>query len=289
MHGGQVAVHGLDQRVVDALRDLVLKERLLPAGGIAPRLGKEDVLLDGGGIRRGDGVGQAAVGRVVGLIGLLAHGAVRALQERDEAAVRQLHLLAVLARDKAELHVRVGEHGVDGVRRGSHLPGLRQERLLRLAERVRLQAQLALQQAAEALQLRVRAQDGLDLLAAERQDLRAKVGRCRAPAPPPGTARGSAQALVGRVAVVLVPAHARIGVQAGQQELRLLQGAQGLGELLLQLSGKGGDARGGGLRLLEVLLPRLVRGVDVLQFPQEARIHLRAGFLLFGHLFSPHL
>ena len=277
VHRGQVAVDGLDQRVVDLLGDLVLKQRVLARGGIAARLGKEHVLLDGGGVGGGDGVGKLVVALVVGVVGVLAHAAVGAFQQGDEAAVGQLHVHAVGVFDGAEGEVRVGEHGIDGVGGSGHLARLGQQLLLLGRERVLLQTQLALQRAAVGLQRGLLRKVPLDLFPADAQQLGGDVGGRRAQLHGQ-CLRAVGQRLIGGVAVVLVAAHAGVGEQPRDGALSSLERASAREQTLgaVQLALAGGDGRDLLLCRRIVLFPNLVGGVDVLQPPLIARVHLGA-------------
>ena len=277
VHGGQVTVHRLDQRVIDAFGNLVFKQAHLPRAGITARPCKEGVLLDRSGVGRGNGVGKLVILFVIGFVSITAHAAILALQQRDESAAGQGHGLAVLALDLTEGKVRIGEHGIDGVGRAGHLACLSQQLFLFRRKRMRFQAQHAFQLAAIALQLRQFGKELFHLLMTDADQFRIEE-------------RGGGhqlhqqrlcairQRLIGGVAVVLIAAHPRIAVQTDANETCFLLTGAGSQKTLRRIHGARAfrNARNQAARLGIVLFPLFIVGVDIFQFPLPAGIHFRS-------------
>ena len=126
----QVRVDSGDQAVVDGDRDIVWVERGLDGRIVFAGAREEDVALDLRAERRGEGIDADRGTRRASPRRLPCARSVLALQELgDVVALRELDLLAALVFDLGQLEVGVVEHLEDALGGGSHLVGLRQQRL----------------------------------------------------------------------------------------------------------------------------------------------------------------
>ena len=132
-----VPPHGGNEVVVDAHGHLIRKQRRFQRALVLRRARGKDVGAHRGVVERGDGGGKGLIGGIQPLKRRRAHAAVAIHHQGDVVGVGDAHVLALFVLDDGKFHVRVGEHGVNGVRRGGHLPGHGHDALLGLGERVR--------------------------------------------------------------------------------------------------------------------------------------------------------
>ncbi len=127
--GGQVRLEDLDQVVEDLGGHVVGEERGLQRRVVPARAGVEDVTLEAPRLQPGDGVLEGQVGVGVVLPGGATHLPVHVGDQVVDAALPQLHLLAVLVAGGLEGQVGVGEHAVGVLGAAQRIRGQRQNLL----------------------------------------------------------------------------------------------------------------------------------------------------------------
>ena len=111
LHGGQTAVNGLHQGIIDGHRHVVGKQALVQGGFIAPDLGKVVVQLHLAGIGGSEGVKIALELIVIGLEGVLPHGTALTVPVQAVGAVAQGQHLPIFPGELREGHIHALQHG----------------------------------------------------------------------------------------------------------------------------------------------------------------------------------
>ena len=276
------AVHRLDQAVVHLFVDLIREHGGLTAAVKVMRAAVEDISLDLTGVGRGNRIAELVVAVHNVGVGRLAHGAILAGEQGEQARVRQLHLFAVFAAGLAQIHIGVGEHFIGGCRRVAGVARHGHQLFLAGRQRVRLHAQHAGEIAVVFRKRRV-CDHLLDFALFKRQQLRLheRAGRRHNARQ---RARAVAHRLIFRVRAVLVVFHHRIRMQREKHLVhphhrgkRVKHGLAPMAQRARALGKRLGLRLDGG----KSLLPRLVAGVNPGQIPRIARVNVLSGQFLF--------
>ena len=286
MHGGHSAVDAVDQAVADGGVHVVCADGGLKGGGVAPRAGIEDLLLDLAVIEGGPGVRELAVAGVEFLEGVLSEGAVRGHLCGDEAAVGEDDLVSFAVCGGREPQVRVCEHAesVGGGLR--HLAGGGQKLLHLLAQGVVLEAPDLADRDVVPAEPGLLPAELFEGVLADGEDLRLEESQ-RLADPHCSALDLQLQLLVMRVPGVLVVAHGRVSGDAVELQGAVVIQLQRREEILRavgELSFPFPNLRGQLPGLLQFLLPNRLVLVNILQAPG----HLYINFFSLGQ-FIVHL
>ena len=291
-HSRQLFMHGLNELLIHGDGNVVAKERRFERALVAARPCAEHVALDRACIGGADGVLHACICRIQLFIGFFAHTAVRAVEQRSVGAVGELDLLALFIRHGAEIEIDVRKHRENVVRTAERVLCHGKDTLFaRRKHMLALSVHIGQHETewCEALLRRPR----LQRLRGNGQDLRHKV--CRLRFCGNDQLHGAVgQALIERVAVVLVSAHVGINKQALHavryrtlRFQRLIEHVRRFCQLAL-IGRKKLDLL---LRLLKFFFPKFVCFKDVRQLPLERRIGRSTGLMhhisSVGFLFFP--
>ena len=269
VHLIEILVDGLDQLMVNARRDLGAVERSLQRRGVFACVGKELQLLDVGVKRRGTGVAEALIRGIVVLKCALAQDAVGRLEAGNIGALTDGMLCAILVHSGLKLQVGVGEHRENVLRGLGHFACGGQQLFFRGRKNVRTAAAALIEITAVQLQLWLLAVELLHLFIGNGQEL----GCLKA-----GLGLGldirlhklADHALIIGIAFVLISAaHGVVAKALGTdgEHIHQLPVRQQLLRGLRDPTCKACKLVDLRLKLFQILLPKLVRGVQILQRP----------------------
>ena len=284
-------MHCVDEVLIHLDRHLGAVQRSVQRGFIAARIGKKLELLDLCGQDCRGGVAEIAIAAVQAAKRIFSQRAVRAVHERDIAAVRDRMLFPCAVLRVVKLQVGIPEHGIDAVRRLRQLACRCQQLFLRIRQDVLALAADFVQIALIQAQLRQLTVKFLQRLVRNRQNLRRFKGA--------RTVAGNHQrnhlgrhALIQRYGGILIAFALCVAVQAVKCDAHLIAE----GQKFIQCRRGGAELPaigryGFGKRLCAVIcrLPQLLRRKNILNRPGILGAQLRAGRNLLCHRITPFL
>ena len=269
VHFVKVLVYRLDQIVIDLHGNIGVVQRGFQGGAVFSGVRVELQGLDLGIQGRGYRVLVGGPGVIGVSEGGLAELPVIRLHVGDIGALGQGVLDAVLVHGVGESQIGVGKLGIDIIGRLHHLPGHGQQLFLIGAQHMGGMPSDIEQIAAIALQAGLLGVEAFHIGVGDRHDLRCGKGGGGGVAHVGGHGHAVHFLILGDPGVLVISAGGVIP-DVAQKDLRglgLLREGQQRPGVLTQLSGKARQLFGQKLQLIQVLLPGLVGGIQVLHSP----------------------